>query len=97
MVVSAAAEHTQATLHAPTSYVRFVSIDPEHNRARFYELLIQPTLWGEVSLIRQWGRIGGGGGQRQITFHQEWLSAEAEFGALIAHRMKRGYVMADFA
>lgn len=30
----------------------------ERNMARFYELSVEPTLFGEVALVRRWGRIG---------------------------------------
>ncbi|UEM18339.1 WGR domain-containing protein (plasmid) [Bradyrhizobium barranii subsp. barranii] len=33
-------------------------IDTTRNMRRFYLLSIQPTLFGGVSLIRNWGRIG---------------------------------------
>ena len=36
-------------------------IDPDHNMKRFYEMSVQPTLFGEWSLFREWGRIGRGG------------------------------------
>jgi predicted DNA-binding WGR domain protein len=37
-------------------------IDPAANKRRFYHLSIQPTLFGEWALVREWGRIGRGGG-----------------------------------
>ena len=36
-------------------------IDPEKNKARFYHLDIQPDLFGNWCLIREWGRIGRSG------------------------------------
>ncbi|QND54557.1 WGR domain-containing protein (plasmid) [Phyllobacterium sp. 628] len=42
--------------------------DPDRNMARFYSLTIQETLFGEVSLIRSWGRIGTKGQQKVDTF-----------------------------
>lgn len=38
--------------------------DPARNMARFYELSIEQTLFGEVSLTRSWGRIGKRGQSR---------------------------------
>jgi predicted DNA-binding WGR domain protein len=32
--------------------------DPSCNMARYYVLSIEPSLFGDASLIRQWGRIG---------------------------------------
>ena len=37
-------------------------IEPEKNMARFYEISLQPTLFGDVAVVRHWGRIGGGEG-----------------------------------
>ena len=31
---------------------------PEKNQFRFYRLVLHPTLFGEWSLVREWGRIG---------------------------------------
>ena len=36
-------------------------INSSRNMARFYAMSIQPTLFGEVSLIRNWGRVGTSG------------------------------------
>ena len=33
-------------------------IDPTVNMARFYRVEIAPTLFGEISVLRNWGRIG---------------------------------------
>ncbi len=32
--------------------------------ARFYVLAIEPTLFGETALVREWGRIGSWGRRR---------------------------------
>ena len=36
-------------------------IGPEKNMARFYEISLQLALFGDVVVVRHWGRIGGGG------------------------------------
>src|SRR6266700_1825710 len=36
-------------------------IDDDRNMARFYKLDAQPTLFGEWSLVREWGRTGQAG------------------------------------
>ncbi|MDQ1199257.1 WGR domain-containing protein [Agrobacterium sp. SORGH_AS 787] len=46
-------------------------IAPEKNMARFYALAVQPTLFGEVSLVRAWGRIGTRGQQIVHLFDNE--------------------------
>jgi predicted DNA-binding WGR domain protein len=35
--------------------------DPARNMARFYVLTIEPTLFGDTALVREWGRLGGCG------------------------------------
>ena len=34
--------------------------DPTCNMARYYVLSIEPSLFGDATLIREWGRIGRG-------------------------------------
>ncbi|WP_439402875.1 WGR domain-containing protein [Bradyrhizobium sp. DASA03068] len=36
-------------------------IGADENMARFYKIDVQPTLFGEWAVIRDWGRIGRGG------------------------------------
>ena len=57
---------------------------------RFYELSLQPTLFGEVSLVRRWGRIGTSGQRLISTFSREEEAARA-FTRLMAAKMRRGY------
>lgn len=48
--------------------IRLARCDPERNMARFYVLALEPTLFGEVSLSRTWGRIGTRGQVMIATF-----------------------------
>jgi predicted DNA-binding WGR domain protein len=41
--------------------MRLTRIDSAHDMARFHELQLQPTLFGEMSLVRRWVRIEGEG------------------------------------
>jgi predicted DNA-binding WGR domain protein len=43
-------------------------IDHTANMARFYAIALQPTLFGEVSVMRFWGRIGTCGQVKLETF-----------------------------
>jgi predicted DNA-binding WGR domain protein len=65
-------------------------IAPEQNMARFYALAIQPTLFGEVSLVRTWGRIGTRGQQMVHLFDNESQAINLFFDVLREKR-KRGY------
>ena len=55
--------------------VRFVSLDPAKNRARFYTLTRQPALWGGGAIVRRWGRLGGQG-WALTTFYPDRASAQ---------------------
>jgi predicted DNA-binding WGR domain protein len=37
------------------------NIDPANNRWRFYSVAIGRTLFGDLSITREWGRIGSPG------------------------------------
>src|SRR3954465_1494627 len=39
-------------------------IDETRNMARYYTLSIEPTLFGELAVMRSWGRIGKAGGEK---------------------------------
>jgi predicted DNA-binding WGR domain protein len=33
-------------------------LDPVRNMYRYYVIALEPTLFGDTALVRQWGRIG---------------------------------------
>jgi predicted DNA-binding WGR domain protein len=43
--------------------------DPTCNMARYYVLSVEPSLFGETALVREWGRIGLPG-QRRIELYE---------------------------
>ncbi|MBN9245505.1 MAG: WGR domain-containing protein [Mesorhizobium sp.] len=65
-------------------------IDPARNMARFYLLSLQPTLFGEVSVVRSWGRIGTAG-RCKIESHETGQGACAALARLKAAKLRRGY------
>lgn len=65
-------------------------IDPTRNMARFYVLDIQPTLFGEVSLVREWGRIGAGG-RAKIETYRTGEAAALALARMEARKRRRGY------
>lgn len=65
-------------------------IDPTRNMARFYVLSLQPTLFGETSLVRNWGRIGTRGLEK-IELFATANEAETAFSKLTARKYRRGY------
>lgn len=65
-------------------------IDSTRNIARFYALSIQPTLFGDTALVRNWGRIGTRGQAMMQTFDE---SDQAEDAMLrrCRNKSRRGY------
>ena len=46
-------------------------IDPTRNMARFYEVSLEPSLFGTWAVVRRWGRIGCQG--RHIAFNGDYV------------------------
>ncbi|QRG10307.1 WGR domain-containing protein (plasmid) [Xanthobacter dioxanivorans] len=69
------------------STVQLRRIDPSRNMARFYMLTVQPSLFGEWCLVREWGRIGSPGRVASTPFpslpwpRRPWTSASARRSA----------------
>ena len=68
-------------------------IDPSRNMARFYRLSIEPNLFGGVSLVRTWGRIG-----REGRMKTEIAADRNEAGRRLEtwrdRKLSRGYSIA---
>jgi predicted DNA-binding WGR domain protein len=65
------------------------SIDPENNRARWYRITLERSLW-EWQVVREWGRIGQKG-KRLTRAVRDYQEAERMIQRLLAIRKKRGY------
>ena len=65
-------------------------IDPDRNMARFYTMSVQPTLFGDWALFREWGRIGSAGrlASRRFATEQEAALAMAEH---LKAKLSKGY------
>ncbi|MGV2130665.1 WGR domain-containing protein [Agrobacterium vitis] len=65
-------------------------INAHRHMARYYALTIEPNLFGELTLVRRWGRIGTSGRQKSHT-----LSGTGEGASLMARfcqaKIRRGY------
>lgn len=64
--------------------------DAGRNMARFYALSIEETLFGQMCLVRRWGRIGTAGRTVQHSFDSERQAVELFLELLRAKRL-RGY------
>jgi predicted DNA-binding WGR domain protein len=65
-------------------------VDPSQNAHRFYRMKIVRGLFGDWSLIREWGRIGQSGQVRVDWFNTEAAAKNAR-SDLLMKKMKRGY------
>lgn len=65
-------------------------IDESRNMKRFYVMATMPTLFGETSLLRNWGRIGKRGQMRIETFASAADAGEA-LVCLARKKGRRGY------
>lgn len=63
---------------------------PEKNQYRFYRLELQPSLFNEWSVIREWGRIGCQG-RLVIETYDSFIAADLALNAKIAEKHRRGY------
>ena len=66
------------------------NIDAAGNRHRFYMVQLSQNLFGEWSLVREWGRIGSPGRLRCDTFESESQARDAERRNLRL-RQRHGY------
>ena len=58
--------------------------------ARFYALSIQPGLFGDIGLVREWGRIGTLGRVR-IDLYERDEDAEDALDLVAMRKRRRGY------
>lgn len=65
-------------------------VDPTRNRRRYYCLLLQPGLF-EISLQRQWGRIGSKKLRVRDESFDDMAVATQRANRLYRERLKRGY------
>jgi predicted DNA-binding WGR domain protein len=56
--------------------------DPDKNMHRFYQIYVVPGIFGDWSVIREWGRAGSPG-----TVRKDWFDSEEE--AIAAGEMLR--------
>jgi predicted DNA-binding WGR domain protein len=64
--------------------------DPSCNMARYYVLAIEPSLFGDATLIREWGRLGRPG-QKRIEFYETQSKAVEALETWLERKRRRGY------
>lgn len=71
--------------------IELQKIDPSKNMRRFYQLSVEPTLFGDFALVHEWGRIGAKRWRTKDGWHSSALEAEAALAMALKHRLARGY------
>jgi predicted DNA-binding WGR domain protein len=66
--------------------------DPSCNMARYYVLSIEPSLFGDAALIREWGRLGRSG-QRRIELYENQSCAMEALETWLQRKQRRGYLL----
>ncbi|SMX33358.1 WGR domain-containing protein [Maliponia aquimaris] len=72
------------------SILTLTRIDETANMRRFYRISVQPGLFGDAALVREWGRIGRAGQMKTDWFETEADAKDARF-TLHMKKAKRGY------
>lgn len=67
-------------------------LDTTLNMRRYYCLSIEPTLFGEFALLREWGRIGARRGQEKVDTFETMTEAEAALTRIASAKQRHGYV-----
>jgi predicted DNA-binding WGR domain protein len=67
-------------------------LDPSKNMARFYRITIEQSLFGDVLLVKSWGRIGTRGRAKVYEFANDGQAVE-EFLRTLSSKRRRGYVV----
>jgi predicted DNA-binding WGR domain protein len=66
--------------------------DPARNLQRFYVVRLEPALFGDWALLREWGRRGSPSTVRLTSFDQYDEAAKAE-RRMIKRRLRHGYTV----
>ncbi|MDP2100268.1 MAG: WGR domain-containing protein [Gallionella sp.] len=69
--------------------------DPDKNMHRFYQMYVTPGIFGDWSLVKEWGRKGSPG-----TVRKDWFDSEEEAWVagkkLQQAKTKKGYQLIGF-
>ena len=60
--------------------------------ARYYVLSIEPTLFDDAALVREWGRLGSLG-RRRVDPYAKASDARLALGVWLERKIRRGYIV----
>jgi len=72
-------------------HIRLTKREAEANKFRFYVMYITKNLFGEWSLVREWGRIGQSG-QMRVDWCGSLEEAQSIFEKKRLEKVRKGYV-----
>ena len=71
-------------------HVHLVRVDSSRRMARFYQLSLEPTIFGDVAVARSWGRLGTRGRMRLDLFHDQRTALEHLLN-MVLRKKGKGY------
>ena len=74
----------------PNYHLHVQRIDAARNMARYYRLAIEPALFGNIAVVRNWGRIGTRG-QERVEFFETEMQALSLFLKILRQKRRKGY------
>jgi predicted DNA-binding WGR domain protein len=74
-------------------YLVLDRLDLSCNMARYYVLSVEPSLFGDATLIREWGR--GRPGQTRIELYETQSKAVEALETWLQRKRRRGYALRD--
>ena len=83
------------TASAPAEPLQLLVLDrvePSSNMARYYVLAVEPTLFGDAALVREWGRIGSSC-RRRLDLFVDHATARVALETWLERKKRRGYIL----
>jgi predicted DNA-binding WGR domain protein len=78
----------------PHDKIQYLVLDrrnPSANMARFYVRAVETSLFGDITLVREWSRPGTAG-RRKIELHETEHGAMEALEVWLRRKQRRGYV-----
>lgn len=66
-------------------------VDPDENMHRYYVVMVQKSLFGEISVVTMWGSLETGAQQRQVFSAETHPLAIQHAEKIVETKLRRGY------